>query len=171
MRTDELTRVKASKEYSLANLLDIVLIETYALISDNIDIGNSYSYDQEGSSIWSFEDKHLIKHIEKINYNPGVKDKAVTIKFFWLDNNKPNYDKPPYTDEKVFNTHLNIFVKEILPKLEDCMSDFNIDKITLDPTDNLRYRLYRLALNTVLKNTDYKIEEDSQNRLLYIKKK
>lgn len=169
MRIQELNNTIDSEEYSLADMLAKVLMETYSLISDNIDLENSYEYVSHGASIWTFKDKNNIVHIEKLNYNPGVKDKAITVKFFWEDNGKPSYDKPPYTDEKVFNTHVKIFVNEVVPKIKNLMEHFNIDKITIDPTDKLRYRLYRISLSKFLKHSEYTVEEDKDKLLLNVK--
>jgi hypothetical protein len=172
VKTQELSNLQSESSFTLSNILEKILLESYTLIGENIDIDNTYDYKKEGSSIWSFIDKNNIKHYTKVNYNPGVKDKQITIKFFWVEeDNKPRYDKPPYTDEKVFNTHLKIFITEILPLMKSYEDHFGIDYITLDPTDEIRYRLYRIALNSILNKSEYEMKEDEKKNLLFIKRK
>ena len=48
---------------------------------------------------------------------------------------------------------------------------FGIDYITLDPTDEIRYRLYRIALNSILNKSEYEMKEDEKKNLLFIKRK
>jgi len=171
MRTNEFDHIVNTEDYSLLGILDKILVETYALISENIDINNSYEYHSQGSSIWYFYDSRSIKHTEEINYNPGVSSKEITVKLFWEDDDKPSYEKPPYTDEKVFNTYLKILLHEVLPIMDKYKDTFSVDKITLDPTDEVRYRLYRTSLNQLLRDSDYKVQEDQAKLLLYIKRK
>ena len=172
MKTQELNNLHSNSDFNLSSILEKILLESYTLIGENIDLDSVYDYQKQGSSIWSFNDKHDIKHYTKVNYNPGVKDKQITVKFFWIGkDDKPKYDKPPYTDEKVFNTHLKIFVDEILSLLKSYETHFGIDYITLDPTDKIRYRLYRIALNSIIDKSKYSIEEDDKKNLIYIKRK
>ena len=172
MKTQELNNLHSNSDFNLSSILERILLESYTLIGENIDLDSVYDYQKQGSSIWSFNDKHDIKHYTKVNYNPGVEDKQITVKFFWIGkDDKPKYDKPPYTDEKVFNTHLKIFVDEILPLLKSYENHFGIDYITLDPTDKIRYRLYRIALNSIIDKSKYSIEEDDKKNLIYIKRK
>lgn len=169
MKTIYLKELLKEVVYTEANLQDQILLETYTLIGENVDIGNSYEYETEGKTIWSFQDKQGIKHVIKINYNPGVKNKELTVKFFWLDGSRPKYDKPPATDEKVFNTHLKIFVEEILPQLPKLLQHTQTDKLTLDATDTARYRLYRIALSSLLDRNKYELVEEPALNILYIK--
>ena len=172
MKTQELNNLHSNSNFNLSSILEKILLESYTLIGENIDLDSVYDYQKQGSSIWSFNDKHDIKHYTKVNYNPGVKDKQITVKFFWIGkDDKPKYDKPPYTDEKVFNTHLKIFVDEILSLLKSYENHFRIDYITLDPIDKIRYRLYRIALNSIIDKSKYSIEEDDKKNLIYIKRK
>jgi len=172
MRTQELHNLQSDSSFTLSNILEKILLESYTLIGENIDLGNIYDYKKEGSSIWSFFDKHDIKHYTKVNYNPGVEDKQITVKFFWVgEDGKPKYDKPPYTDERVFNTHLKIFIEEILPLMKSYEDHFGIDYITLDPTDKIRYRLYRMSLNQIIDKSEYEVKDDEKRNLLYIKRK
>lgn len=172
MKTQELNNLHSNSDFNLSSILERILLESYTLIGENIDLDSVYDYQKQGSSIWSFNDKHDIRHYTKVNYNPGVEDKQITVKFFWIGkDDKPKYDKPPYTDEKVFNTHLKIFVDEILSLLKSYENHFGIDYITLDPTDKIRYRLYRIALNSIIDKSKYSIEEDDKKNLIYIKRK
>lgn len=170
MTIDGFINLHSDEEYMLASILEKILQESYVLIGENIDLGNSYDYQKNGSSIWSFHDKHNVNHYTKVNYNPGVDRKQITVKFFWInEDRKLRYDRPPYTDEKVFNTHLNIFINQILPMMEAYEDHFGVDYITLDPTDKSRYRLYRMALGKVLNQLKYEMIEDKDKDLIYIK--
>lgn len=172
MKTQELNNLHSNSNFNLSSILEKILLESYTLIGENIDLDNVYDYQNQGTSIWFFVDNHDIQHYTKVNYNPGIEDKQITVKFFWIGkDNKPKYDKPPYTDEKVFNTHLKIFVNEILPLLKSYENHFGIDYITLDPTDKIRYRLYRIALNSIIDKSKYSIEENDKKNLIYIKRK
>ena len=92
------------------NLWEELINETYLLISENIDLTNIYEYNSKGRNWWEFIDKRSITHQIKLNYSPGVDQKELSVKFYWLKDKKPSYDKPPYTDEKVFNTYLKILL-------------------------------------------------------------
>lgn len=157
--------------YLNSNAKDQVLLESYTLIGENINIDNSYGYKKEGKTIWSFIDKEDFKHVIKINYNPGVKSKELTIKFFWDDNGKPNYSKPPATDDRVFNTHLKIFMHEVLPQLPELFKYAETDKLTLDATDATRYRLYSIALSSLLNLNKYELIKQPTTNTLYIELK
>ena len=157
--------------YTNSNMKDQILLETYVLIGENIDVDNCYSYEREGKTIWSFRDSKHYKHVIKLNYNPGVASKELTVKFFWFENDKPRYDKPPITDEKVFNTHLRVFIKEVLPMLPDILKHTETSKLTLDATDTARYRLYRIAMHKLLDSDKYELIEEPSTNSLYIKLK
>lgn len=171
MKTDYLRQLLNDTLHNSSNVVDQILFETYVLIGENINIDNAYEYTSEGKTIWSFYDKNEYNHVIKINYNPGVQDKTLTVKFFWDDNGKPNYDKPPVTDEKVFNTHLKILIEKILPKLPNLFDYTKTDKLTLDATDKVRYRLYSIALSSVLDSDKYDLIKEPKSNTLYIKLK
>ena len=105
IKLTELINLGESEEFKQMDIFDQILIETYIVIAENIDLNNAYEYEQNGfagSWFW-LVDKHNIRHEIKLNLNPTRKP-TLTVKFYWIDeNNKPNYNKPPYTDEKVFN--------------------------------------------------------------------
>jgi len=169
MKTIYLKELLKEVFYANSNVVNQILLETYTLIGENINVNNSYDYAKEGSTIWSFTDKEGYKHITKVNYNPGVKDKELTVKFFWYDGDKPSYDKPPATDEKVFNTHLKVFIQEILPQLPGLFKHIKTDKLTLDATDTTRYRLYSIALSSLLDLSKYDLIKEPNLNTLYIK--
>ena len=81
---------------NLTNLWEQLLEETYVFIAENIDLTHTYDYKLVHKNWWGFEDKNKIKHNIKINYNPGIDGKELTVKFYWVKDNKPCYDKPPY---------------------------------------------------------------------------
>lgn len=168
----ELEKLQSDSDYLLSNILEKILLESYVLIGENISLSNAYDYTKNGNSIRSFVDKNGIQHYTKVNYNPNVDNKEITVKFFWMDENQnPKYSKPPYTDEKVFNTHLKIFKDEILPLMKSYEDHFGIDYIALDPVDKPRYRLYRIALNSILDKSKFSIEEDEKKNIIYIRRK
>jgi hypothetical protein len=163
-------------DYTRFNLAEIILLETYILIGENIDLLNVYDYEAVGKTIWSFKDKNSIEHIIKLNYNPTTPPQ-VKVKFFWINKGRVDYSKPPYTDEKVFNTHLNILVQEILPyvftelfnnpKIANDSRFKGLNKVELDATDEIRYRLYRKALSSgILSKTNFTLEDPKENNIL-----
>jgi len=79
------------------------------------------------------------------------------------DEDKASYDKPPYSDDKVFNTHLHIFFNEILKYY----GQYNLSYI-FKPTDNVRYVLYRMAMNKYLDKNKYEMIEDKNKEILII---
>lgn len=168
MKYKILKEFQNSKEYELMDIGDQLINETYVAIAENINLNHTYAYKNLGKTIWEFQDKKNITHQIKINYNPSDKD-SLNVKFYWIKDGKPNYNKPPYTDEMVFNTHIKIFINEILPITKPMLDHFKLEKLTLDPTDSSRYRLYRIALNQVLDKSKYDLIEDSSKNLLYIK--
>ncbi len=160
-----------TKEFNELNLLDQILYESYLVIAENINLNNSYDYSMVGTkgSWFTFTDKNSIRHDIKLNYNP-LKVPTLTVKFYWVDeDNKPMYSKPPHTDEKVFNTHLKVFVDELLPKFDQINKQLNVNELKLDPNEKIRYRLYRIALNQVLDTNKYELIEDVKNLLLLIR--
>jgi len=171
MKTLPLQELFESDLFIGSNPLEQILLETYTLIGENINPDNRYEYTADGKTIWSFIDEEGFRHMMKFNYNPGLKDKELTVKFFWYDNGNKTFQKPPVTDEKVFNTHLYIFLHEILPMLPKVLSHFSVDKLTLDAVDQARYRLYRLALSRLLDKNKYSLVLNPEVNTLYIKLK
>jgi hypothetical protein len=171
MKTESLNQLLDSATYKLASLKDQILFETYVLIGENVDLQNTYMYSNLGKSIWTFEDREGFKHTLKLNYNPGVANKELTVKIFWEKDGKPSYDKPPATDSKVFNTHLKILIDEILPKLPDLLKHFDIDKLTVDATDNVRFRLYSIALTSLLDKDKFELIKVPESNILHIRLK
>jgi hypothetical protein len=169
MKTIYLQELLKDVLYNSSNVRDQILFETYTLIGENINTDNAYEYTAEGKTIWSFVDKEGYKHVIKINYNPGVEDKTLTVKLFWDDNGKPNYTKPPVTDEKIFNTYLKILIEKILPQLPNLFDHTKTDKLTLDATDAIRYRLYSIALSSLLDSSKYDLIKEPKLNTLYIK--
>ena len=171
LKLNELKILEKSNEYQLMDLWNQLLLETYVIIAENIDLSHVYEYNLKTKNWWEFKDIKGIEHEIRLNFNAGVDNKELTVKFYWVKDNKPSYTKPPYTDERVFNTHMKVFIEEILPKLPELLNHFKLDKLTLDPLDSSRYRLYRIALNQVLDKSKYELIEDEKNQLLYIKLK
>ena len=169
MKQEETNKFIKSKEYRSMDLWNQLLNESYVLIAENVNLDHVYDYKSKGKNWWEFKGGRDIQHEIRLVYSPDLDNKELSVKFYWIKDNKPNYEKPPYTDERVFNTHIKILIEEILPKLSEYFRTFNIDKLTLDPTDSSRYRLYRIALNQVLDKSKYELVENSSNNLLYIK--
>lgn len=166
----EVNKFEKENEFKLLNILEQILHSTYVLIGENIDLDNTYNYELVAPSVWEFQDREKYYNNIKVNYNPGSIDKEITVKFYWVgEDSKPKYDVPLHTDEKIFNTYLKIFINEILPKLDEYFNHFNIDKITLDPVDITRYRLFRIALNKILDKEIYELIEEPTRNLLFIK--
>jgi hypothetical protein len=170
MRTVHLKELLEDLLYTGASLEDQFLLEAYTLIGENVNLEDYYGYNSLGKSLWTFVDKEGFKHVLKLNYNPGVPDKELTVKLFWDKDGKPSYDKPPATDHKVFSTYLRILVEEILPKLSYFLGYFKVDKLTLDATDYVSYRLYSIALSGLLDKSKFELVKAPDINTLYIKK-
>jgi hypothetical protein len=168
MKFEETKKLEQNEEYQFLNLLEQMLESAYVSIGENINLEHIYQYELKGVNRWGFTDKRNIEHEIRLTYNPGLKDIELSVKFYWFDGDKPSYNKPPYTDEMVFNTYIKIFINEILYQLPSLFKNFHINKLTLDPIDYSRYRLYKLALNNILDKFKYDLVEDQENKLLYI---
>lgn len=152
----------------LKELIHQEIIESsYELMTEIINLAFHYDYDRKRKNAWYFTDKANIYHFIIIHKKlTGNLDQA-EVKFGWVDilTGQPRYDKPGTYDEKIFNTHLYILINEILPLHLNTFED----GIILTPTDELRYRLYRIALNKELNKSKYSLIEI--NKTLIIKSK
>lgn len=166
-----LSSIISKSEFSLRNLWEQMICENYSLMVEYLNIDNYYEYQPLGNSSWEFESRDGYKNIIKVNYTLSTNNPSINVKFFWMNEGKASYDKVPISDEKIFNTYMRVFVREILPKLKNYFDHFGLDELTLDVTDNLRYRLYRSGLNKILDKSKYNIIEDPTKNTLYIKLK
>lgn len=129
-----------------------------------LDIDNTYPIDKENSSknIKAFYDDLNRLNLIKAKENNG----SIEIKFYWLKNVNgtliPSYDDPPNTSAKTFNTYLKIFLEYFI----------NMgDSFVLLPTDTIKQRLYRIALNKLLDKNMWKIvDRQDKLELIIIKK-
>lgn len=139
-----------------------------------VDIDNIYPYEFGGKYIFYFVDRYNNKHGIRAMFQPihkfGHEEGYYEIKFgVIVDDKKWIYDEPTEHDERVFNTHVHIALKEIIEKLDE------IDEWRLPPVQNdiRRYRLFRIALNKYIDKSKWNIinnPKDSEN-VIWLKRK
>lgn len=168
MRLLETNKLNNDPEYKLMSMLDQFLTESYMIIAENINLDHVYEYENFKRLWWRFFDRYGYEHHIRITHNPGVSDKELCVKFWWIKDDKPCYDKPPMTDEMVFNTFMKIFSECILPELENILHQLNLTKLSLDASDTIRYRLYRISIKQVLDTSKFVLEELSEKSILFI---
>ena len=147
-------------------LLGEELIEsTYEILFEIVDPSNHYDFQHERKNLWIFIDKNKIKHFLIINKSLYKEENIAEVKFGWIDNGeKLRYDRPPHYDERVFNTHIYLFIHEILSYYGPHFKEFH-----LDATDPLRHRLYRQTLSKFLDKGKFSMEDNLTNSRLIIK--
>lgn len=153
---------------SLINILrDELISSTYELLEEGIDPTYHYDFKKDRKNLWTFLDRDENQHFIILNQSLYKGDTVAEIKFGWVDKNgNRRYDKPPIYDERVFNTHLHIFIEEILAYFASYFTD-----IYLEAVDSLRYRLYRKSLNIHLDKSKYEFEELEESHTLIVKTK
>lgn len=149
-------------QYNNINENDLLEEEWKLLNELTLDLENIYKIDEKSSSkyIKSFYDNENRLNIMKAKNNNGF----IEIKFYWLkeDNGKfiPTYEAPLNSTAKTFNTYLSLFLNYFI----------NLgDNFILQPTDNIRQRLYKIAINKLLDKDNYKSFE-KDNQIFIIKK-
>jgi hypothetical protein len=158
----------------MKKLKDILLDESYRLMEEMVDINNIYPYESGGKYIFHFIDRYNNKHGIRALFQPirkfGHEEGYYEIKFgVIIDDKKWIYDEPTEHDEKVFNTHVHISLKEIIEKLDE------VNEWRLPPVQNdiRRYRLFRIALNKYIDKSKWNIinnPKDSEN-VIWLKSK
>jgi hypothetical protein len=142
-----------------------LISSSYEIIEEGINPSIHYPFERERKNLWTFEDRSRNKHFIILNQSLYKGDTVAEVKFGWIDSKGDRrYDKPPTYDEKVFNTHLNILLEEILNYYGKYFTD-----IYLEAIDQLRYRLYKRALNNNLDRSKYQLEEREEKFTLIIK--
>ena len=157
----------------MKKLKNILLDESYRLMELMIDINNIYLYKKEGSAVWTFVDRYERKHLIRAIYEPvrlfGHEDGYYEIKFGVYIGNKLNYNEPTEHDERVFNTHVHIALKEIIEKLDE------VNEWRLPPVQNdaRRHRLFRIALNKYIDKSIWEITTNPKDDLnvIWLKRK
>jgi hypothetical protein len=62
-------------------------------------------------------------------------------------------------------------MQEVLPQLPELFKYAETDELTLDATDPIRYRLYSIALNSLLDFNKYELIKQPTLNTLYVKLK
>ena len=145
---------------------DTILNESFRALTEAVNPSNHYDFEKERRNMWTFLDKSGIKHFIIFHKDlVNLSENRGEVKFGWVDENtqKPRYDIPPQYDERVYNTHLYVFLNEILPHF----SKF-INGIILKPTDTRRYRLYRMSLNKFLDKQKYELVDEDDRLIITV---
>jgi len=138
---------------SVKNIVHEIETSTIDIILEVLDIENYYHFEHGRKNMWTFYDRTGLKHFIVIGKDlDDAELNVMEIKFGWLHNDKPRYDKSKSHDEKVFNTHLYILFNELLPYFYKYDLSYN-----LKPTDKYRYRLYRIAINKYINKKEYEL--------------
>lgn len=142
-----------------------IMISSYELMFESVNPNNHYDFEHSRKNLWVFNDRKNIQHFIILNQSLYKGDTIAEIKFGWVDDNgNKRYDKPPTYDEKIFNTHIYIFLNEILKYYSEYFTEFY-----LEANDNLRHRLYRQTLNKFLDKTKYILDDLIEKNTLIIK--
>lgn len=140
------------------------ITSTYELMFESVDPSNHYMFEHTRKNVWVFKDRKDIQHFIILNQSLYKGDTKAEVKFGWVgENGDKRYDKPPTYDEKIFNTHLYIFLNEILKYYSEYFTEFY-----LEANDSLRYRLYRQTLNKLINKTQFSINEIPEKNTLVI---
>lgn len=142
-----------------------IMVSSYELMFESVNPTNHYDFEHSRKNLWVFNDRKNIQHFIILNQSLYKGDTKAEIKFGWVDENgDKRYDKPPTYDEKIFNTHIYIFLNEILKYYSEYFTEFY-----LEANDNLRHRLYRQTLNKFLDKTKYILDDLIEKNTLIIK--
>lgn len=142
-----------------------IMVSSYELMFESVNPANHYDFEHSRKNLWVFNDRKNIQHFIILNQSLYKGDTKAEIKFGWVDENgDKRYDKPPTYDEKIFNTHIYIFLNEILKYYSEYFTEFY-----LEANDNLRHRLYRQTLNKFLDKTKYILDDLIEKNTLIIK--
>jgi len=150
------------KETLIKLVKEELLQSSYELLTEQVDPSKHYDFEHSRKNLWKFTDRNKLHHFITVHVSLYKEDKACEVKFGWIDsNNTLRYDKPPTYDERIFNTHIYIFINEIIKYYSEYF-----DKFYLEALDPLRHRLYRQTLNKFLDKTKYNMEEKPNNTLV-----
>ena len=142
-----------------------LITSSYELMFESVNPDNHYDFEHSRKNVWVFNDRKKIQHFIILNQSLYKGDTVAEVKFGWIDENKTKrYDKPPTYDERIFNTHIYIFINELLKYYSEYFSEFY-----LEANDALRHRLYRQTLNKFLDKSKYVLEDILKNNTLIIK--
>jgi hypothetical protein len=165
-----------SEDYKNASLDECILLENFTMIAEWVSLNKDdlYNYKKTGICWYEFIDKNNIIH--EIRLLKNVANGKYEVKWWFIDkDNKPNYSPPNVYanlkyDTRIFNTHIYILLKEIIPYF---FKNLPNEKLFLPSIDKSRYRLYRITLNNHLDKTKYSLEDLGNNLMavsLIIKK-
>ena len=122
-------------------------IQEYGTLPEyQMDLNDTYDY-QFSDNFWEFHDNiNDVKIISKLKFLPK---NIIEFKFYPIKDNKVlGFIKLSKPNPKVLNTIFKIFTNDVLP---------NHNKILIQPSDYIRYRLFRAMLNNNLDGNEYKI--------------
>lgn len=144
------------KKIDLKQLIrEELIVSSYELMFESVNPNNHYDFEHSRKNLWVFKDRKDIQHFIILNQSLYKGNTVAEIKFGWVDeNSKERYDKPPTYDSRIFDTHIYIFLNEILKYYSEYFTDFY-----LEANDSLRHRLYRQTLNKFLDKTKYVLED------------
>ena len=142
-----------------------ILVSSYELMFESVNPDNHYDFEHTRKNLWVFKDRKDIQQFIILNQSLYKGDTTSEIKFGWIDElGNKRYDKPPTYDDKIFNTHIYIFLNEILNYYSEYFTEFY-----LEANDSLRHRLYRQTLNKFLDKTKYLLEDILEKNTIIIK--
>jgi len=142
-----------------------LITSSYELMFESVNPNNHYDFEHSRKNLWVFNDIKDIQHFIILNQSLYKGNTTAEIKFGWVDDKgTKRYDKPPTYDERIFNTHIYIFLNEILKYYTEYFTEFY-----LEANDNLRHRLYRQTLNKFLDKTKYILEDILEKNTIIIK--
>jgi hypothetical protein len=162
--------INNDKEIDSLTLDEQLDIQTYYYLVEVMDLSNIYPFNATDKFSATFVDDNKIQHFIRIAYQPLNKPRFdVKIGFFDEKGNpvftRPNLHYNLGPDQKIFNTHIYIFVKKFLEEdnfFEKSKKLESDGKLYLPAIDRSRYRLFRMALNKFLDATKYKMYDDSE---------
>lgn len=163
MQAEELKKsIKKEIKGMMAINEGLLQAESDLLFELNYNIEDIYDYHVSPKSPFLIEFKDNLGRINVIKAK--INNGYLEIKFYWLKEHNglidPTYETPPNITAKTFNTYLYLFINHFL-ELHD--------NFVLQPTDDIRQRLYKIMLNKYLDQTIWDILEYKDK--LFIRKK
>lgn len=175
---DLIDKINEDKEINFLDITEQLDVQTYYYLVEVMDLTNIYQFKSTDKFSAIFTDDNNITHFIRIAFQP-LKSPRFDLKFGFFDKNgKPSFERPNLhynlnPDEKIFNTHIHILLKNFLgddkffEKIKDKDKDKD-NKLYLPAIDVARYRLFRMALNKFLDKTKYKMYNDDKHNTIII---
>ena len=163
--------IESDKRFNSLPLNEQLDITTYYYLCEAFDLNNIYPFKMKGNYVAYFLDNNNVTHFIRIMLQPYKNNPRYEVKFgFYDENRKPCFDRPNLhynkgPDEKIFNTHIHIFLNNFLNRF---FKESKINELFLPAIDYPRYRLYKIVLNKFLNKNLYNLKEIKDKYILVV---